>query len=68
MEVSACRSVGSLGFKSTRADPDVWIRAAVRLDGGKYYGMLFVYVDDILELSHKVTDVITEINSFYKAR
>ena len=56
-----------ISFKSTRADPDVWIRASVRLDGGKYYGMLFVYDDDILELSHKVTYVITEINSFYKA-
>ena len=44
-----------LGFKSTRADPDVWIWAAVRLDGGKYYEILFVYVDDILVLSHKAT-------------
>ena len=57
-----------LGFKSTRANPDVWIRAAVRLDGGKYYEMLFVYVDDILALSHKATEVITEITSFYKAK
>ena len=30
--------------------------------------MLFVYVDDILTLSHKVTEVITEITSFYKAK
>ena len=44
-----------LGFKSTRSDPDVWIRAAVRLDGGKYYEMIFVYVDYILALSHKAT-------------
>ena len=55
-----------LGFKSTRADPDVWIRAYVRLDGGNYYEILFVYVDDILALSHKATEVITEITSFYK--
>ena len=44
-----------LGFKSKRADPYVWIRAAVRRDGGKYYEMIFVYVDDILALSHKAT-------------
>ena len=37
-------------------------------DGGKYYRMLFVYVDDILELSHKTTEVITEITSFYKGK
>ena len=53
-----------LGFKSTRADPDVWIQATVCLGGGKYYEMLFVYVDYILALSHKATEVITEITSF----
>ena len=57
-----------LGFKSTRADPDVWIRAAVCLDNCKYYAILFVYVDDILALSHKATEVITDITSFYKAK
>ena len=57
-----------LGFKLTKADPDVWIRAAVCLDGKKYYKMLFVYVDDILALSHKATEVITEITSFYKEK
>ena len=30
--------------------------------------MIFVYVDDILALSHKETDVIMEITSFYKAK
>ena len=54
-----------LGFKSSRADPGVWIRADVRLDNCKYYEMLFVYVDDILALSHKATEVIREITSFY---
>ena len=30
--------------------------------------MLFVYVDDILALSHKATEFITAITSFYKAK
>ena len=30
--------------------------------------MLFVYVDDIVALSHKATEVITENTSFYKAK
>ena len=58
----------SLGFESTRADPDVWIRAAARSDGHKYYEMLFVYVDDILAVSHKAKDVIEEVTAFYKAK
>ena len=47
-----------LVFVSTLADPDVWIWEAVREDGFKYYEMLFVYVDNILAVSHKATHVI----------
>ena len=50
-----------LGFKPTKADPDVWIQDAVCPDGFKYYEMFFVYVDEIMALSHKATEVITEI-------
>ena len=57
-----------LGFKLTRADPDVWIRAAVCLDGGNYYEIIFVYVYDILALSHKATEVITEITNSTRQR
>ena len=60
--------LAGLGFESTRADPDVWIRAAVRSDGHKYYEMLFVYVDDILAVSHKAKEVIEEVTAFYKAK
>ena len=60
--------IAGIGFESTRADPDVWIRMAVRSDGFKYYEMLFVYVDDILSVSHKAKEVIEEITAFYKAK
>ena len=57
-----------LDFVSTLADPDVWIREAFREDGFKYYEMLFVYVDNILAVSNKATDVINEIMAFYRAK
>jgi hypothetical protein len=41
-----------LGYKPSRADPDVWIRPVVKPDGFKYYEMVLVYVDDILCISH----------------
>ena len=53
-----------LDFVSMLADPDVWIREAVRKDGFKYYEILFVYVDDILAVLNKSTDVIKEITAF----
>jgi hypothetical protein len=57
-----------LGYESSKADPFVWIRKAVRNDGHQYYEMLFVYVNDILALSHKAEDTIKEITAFYKAK
>ena len=46
----------------------MWIRAAARSDGHKYYEMLFVYVNDILVVSHKAKEVIKEVTAFYKAK
>jgi hypothetical protein len=57
-----------LGYKSTKADPDVWFRKAAKDDGFEYFEMLFVYVDDILALSHRAKDAIHEITEFYKAK
>lgn len=57
-----------LGYKSSKADPDVWMREAVRDDGHKYCAMLFVYVDDILALSHQAQDAIKEITAFFKVK
>lgn len=37
-----------LGFKSCKADPDVWIREAVRDDGTEYNEYVLLYVDDCL--------------------
>jgi Reverse transcriptase (RNA-dependent DNA polymerase) len=48
--------LADLEFKPTRADPDVWIRAAVKTDGFRYYEMVFVYVNDVLA-SHKAKEV-----------
>ena len=41
----------SIGFKSSVADPDVWLRPAVKSDGEEYYEYVMMYVDDILTIS-----------------
>jgi hypothetical protein len=56
-----CWRIQDLGYKSTKANPDVWLRKATKDDGYEYYEMLFVYVDDILALSHHVKNAIEEI-------
>jgi hypothetical protein len=40
-----------LGYRSCRADNDVWFRPAQRSDGTRYYEYVLVYTDDILSLS-----------------
>jgi Reverse transcriptase (RNA-dependent DNA polymerase) len=40
-----------LGYVPTRADPDVWLRLAVKPDGFAYYEMVLCYIDDMLSVS-----------------
>ncbi len=38
--------IAVMGFKGTKADPDVYIHAQVKPDGFEYYEMILIYVDD----------------------
>ena len=51
----------SMNFKSSMADPDVWMRAAIKPDGEKYYEYILVYVDDILSVSYDPIEPMKEI-------
>ena len=35
-----------MNYRPTKADPDVWLRAATKSDGMQYYEMVLCYVDD----------------------
>ena len=43
------QTLHDLGFKTSYADPDVWMRPAIH-HGKQYYEYIFVYVDDLLDL------------------
>jgi hypothetical protein len=47
-----------MNFKPSYADPNVWMRAAVAPNGFKYYEYIFVYVDDLLILSHQTKAIV----------
>lgn len=53
------------GFTSCKADPDVWMRAATKLDGFKYWEYVLVYSDDILALSHDPQKIMDYLASKY---
>jgi hypothetical protein len=58
--------LSSMGFLSSMADPDVWLRAASKPDGESYYEFVLMYVDDILSISCKPRDILEEIQSTFK--
>jgi hypothetical protein len=41
---------GHLGYESSRGDPAVWFRWAIKVTGERCYEYLFVYTDDILAI------------------
>ena len=57
-----------LGFKSSKADPDVWMRPAVKTDGVAYYEYVLCYVDDILCCSEIPQVIMDGIARTYKLK
>jgi hypothetical protein len=57
-----------MGFVSTKADPDVYIKPATKDCGFEYYEMILVYVDDVLHCSHDITKVEKHLKGAYRLK
>ena len=57
-----------LGFKPSVADPDVWMRPAIKECGFKYWEYVLCYVDDVLSISHKPEAALQGIASKFKLK
>jgi hypothetical protein len=66
--VTLAQALRDIGFVSTIADPDVWIRPAACKDRYEYYERLLVYVDEILAISHEPKVLIDTIGEYYKVK
>jgi hypothetical protein len=58
--------LSAMGFLSSMADPDVWLRAATKSDGESYYEYVLMYVDDILAISCDARSILEEIQETFK--
>ena len=56
---------GTLGFKPTRIDPDVYYKRNIRTDGTPYYEYLLAYVDDVLAISLDPKAIVEEIGKSF---
>ena len=59
-------TLDDMGFNSSHADPDVWMRPAVKPDGEKYYEYILIYVDDILTISFEPERPMEAIGRAFK--
>lgn len=57
-----------MGFKSSNADPDVWLRPAVKADGEEYYEYFLSYVDDILAVGVDAKSILEEVKERFKLK
>ena len=57
-----------IDFQSTMADPDVWLPAATKEDGEKYYEYILMYVDDILVISCHAREILEEVQKTIKLK
>ena len=57
-----------IGFKPTKADPDVWIRPAVKPDRTEYYKYIMCYFDDMLSVSHDAKSILQSLQEQFKLK
>ena len=55
-----------MGFTSSVADPDVWLRPAIKPDGEQYYEYIICYVDDVLGVSADAKALMKDIQRDFK--
>lgn len=58
----------SMDYRPSYADPDVWMRPAVRPDGREHYEYILTYVDDILCISHEPMQSMILIKNKFKLK
>ena len=62
------QTIYDLGYRPSKADPDVHMRPAVKPDGTKYYEYVLCYVDDVLSISNDPMETMKGIQNKFKLK
>jgi len=58
-----------LNFESCKADPDVWMRKAIKSDGTEYWEYVLLYTDDALVVSENGEHVLRrELGNYFELK
>jgi hypothetical protein len=61
-------TLDAMGYKPSYADPDVWLRKAVKPDGFKYYEYILCCVDGVLSISADPKKMMRRIQEDFKLK
>ena len=61
-------TLNGLGYKSSSADPDVWIKPKLKSNGDDYYSLILVYVDDVLHFDHEPNELMNLLEDKYRIK
>jgi len=59
---------GTLGYRPTQADPDVWIKQATKQDGEPYCKLMLISVDDVLHIAKHPEEVMAKLGREYRLK
>ncbi len=62
------KKLSGLGFQSSFADPDVWLKAAMKGDGEQYFEYVLMYVDDILAILCDPKAILRDVQTTFKLK
>jgi hypothetical protein len=58
-----------IGFRSCPADPDVWMRSAIKSDGTEVYEYVLLYTDDALSIGVEAESILRkEIGNYFELK
>ena len=55
-----------MGYRPNYADPELWLRPAVKLDGSKYYEYIICYIDAVICIYHNLQKLMKRIKECFK--
>ncbi len=56
------KNLREMGYESSKADPDFWMRPDVKSDGTEYYRYVICYVDDVAATMEHPNEFMTELS------
>ena len=61
-------TLDAMGHCPSYANPDLWLRPAVKPDGFEYYEYILCYIDDVLYISHNQRKSMKRIQEYFKLK